>query len=350
MDFNSFDDYFEVIGNFDVLSSAPLNGGFSECDRIVNMNVDGDDDKNEGRPIFETFLETLDLDKNELDRVVGFMTGADVTEFYVGSAEVDGNEVKVWITAGIGNSLNDKSNTINIILVTDCNLSPTAMANLFIVITEAKANALRHLEIMYNGDLITGTPTDAIAVAKDGAKGKSVEYAGVATPIGRTVYNLVEEGVIDALDKQEGYSINRSILNRLEENGITINDMANAAFELYEGGVPSKVDRSRFKSILRDKCSDENIKLLIESGIYLGRRSRIQNKGDPAYVVADELLGIDIAEYIAGKNGLFNFVRYDKQKPGILSELDEKDVFLDDVIGGLIAGCMTRLFEEKNRK
>jgi hypothetical protein len=31
------------------------------------------------------------------------------------------------------------------------------------------------------------------------------------------------------------------------------------------------------------------------------------------------------------------------KKPGILSRLP---IFLDDAIGGLIAGCMTKLFEE----
>ena len=39
---------------------------------------------------------------------------------------------------------------------------------------------------------------------------------------------------------------------------------------------------------------------------------------------------------------LFNFFYYDTRKPGILAELPP---FLDDAIGGFIAGCMTRLFQ-----
>jgi alpha-ribazole phosphatase CobZ len=65
-------------------------------------------------------------------------------------------------------------------------------------------------------------------------------------------------------------------------------------------------------------------------------------KGDPVYILSDELIGMSIAEYIGGKKALFNFVRYDQIKPGILKNLG---VFLDDAIAGLIAGCMTKLFE-----
>jgi alpha-ribazole phosphatase CobZ len=64
-------------------------------------------------------------------------------------------------------------------------------------------------------------------------------------------------------------------------------------------------------------------------------------KDDPVCLVADELLGIDIAEYIAGSRGVFEFVRYDKAKPGVLGKLPP---FLDDVVGGLIAGIMSKIY------
>jgi alpha-ribazole phosphatase CobZ len=59
--------------------------------------------------------------------------------------------------------------------------------------------------------------------------------------------------------------------------------------------------------------------------------------------MTDELIGMCIAEYIGGKKALFNFIRYDKHKPGIIRELD---VFLDDAVAGLIAGCMTKIFDK----
>ena len=66
------------------------------------------------------------------------------------------------------------------------------------------------------------------------------------------------------------------------------------------------------------------------------------NKEDPASLVADEILGMSIANYIGGTNALFNFKRYDTEKPGILSKLDP---MLDDIVGGLIAGIMTKIYE-----
>ena len=55
------------------------------------------------------------------------------------------------------------------------------------------------------------------------------------------------------------------------------------------------------------------------------------------HLIADELLGIQIAQYIAGSRALFEFTRFDKEKPGILTELSP---IMDDVIGGLIAGVL----------
>jgi adenosylcobinamide hydrolase len=64
---------------------------------------------------------------------------------------------------------------------------------------------------------------------------------------------------------------------------------------------------------------------------------------DPVHLVADELLGIALAEYIAGTKGLFEYVRYDKKKPGILGTLGP---FLDDIVASLIGSIMSRIYTE----
>jgi len=58
-------------------------------------------------------------------------------------------------------------------------------------------------------------------------------------------------------------------------------------------------------------------------------------------LVADELLGITIANYIAGAKGIFEFVRFDQAKPGILKELGP---ITNDAIGGLIAGVSSNMY------
>ncbi len=100
----------------------------------------------------------------------------------------------------------------------------------------------------------------------------------------------------------------------------------------------------RLRRLIQSRCEDVNVHLLIRAALYLDdelAEDRVEVEGDPVNLLCDEFLGMSIAEYIGGKSALFNYVRYDMRKPGVLSELG---VFLDDVIAGLIAGCMTRLF------
>lgn len=68
--------------------------------------------------------------------------------------------------------------------------------------------------------------------------------------------------------------------------------------------------------------------------------SRERFMGRPG-LVADELLGMTIANYIAGARGVFEFVRFDQAKPGLLKELGPIE---NDAIGGLIAGISSRMY------
>ena len=58
---------------------------------------------------------------------------------------------------------------------------------------------------------------------------------------------------------------------------------------------------------------------------------------------SDEVLGLAIANHIAGTKAIFNFRRYVEAKPGIIYGLPP---VLNDIFAGLIAGCMSKIFEE----
>lgn len=336
------DRFIEFSGNFKVLSSAPLNGGVTKANRIVNHTTTAD----QKGPVEDYFQDRLSISEPELDNVVGFLTAADVQTGFTEESEIDGAKVKIALTAGV-NDHHDSANsrTINILLFTDLDLNLTGMANLFIVITEAKVSALRKLEIVDGDGPITGTPTDAIAIAKPVTeKTGNINYTGTGTSLGKTVFKLVEKGTIEAIQNNNGYVLDRSILSRLSERGITRERVVSAGFELLVGEENENVLKKKFLSTLENYSRDPNIHFLIAAGFYLEEeKERFKLEGDPGQLVADELLGLNIAEYIGGKNALFNFFRYDKKKPGILRDLPP---FLDDVIGGLIAGCMTRIFED----
>ncbi|MHC1610739.1 MAG: phosphatidylglycerophosphatase A [Candidatus Methanospirareceae archaeon] len=334
-------DYIAVHGDFKVLSSAVYNGGFVRAKRILNVTV-SNDFNGDAIEFFDSIAEREELERGEL---VGLMTAVEMKNARI----VEKGAVTAIITAGIEKPPTHSSSTVNIILLINENLSPSAMANVIIVTTEAKAAALFDLDVRYqNGELFTGDATDSVVVACYGHEDDEEPFAGRATELGETIYEVVREGVKDAL--YNTWKTDRPILERLEERGITVEEMVGTALELYVPVKGEEVDReslkARIEETIREECSDVNVALLLAAALHADeeeiRRGRAGEAGrsDAACIVADELIGIEIAEYIGGKRGLFNFFYYDTRKPGILSRLG---VFMDDAIGGLIAGCMSKL-------
>ena len=135
--------------------------------------------------------------------------------------------------------------------------------------------------------------------------------------------------------------------NILERLNVTKQDMEMTAFKLV---VPQSLDgkeaRQKFRALLEKYLNDINVCSLLWAGYLLHKKLSKEmpeiNRDDPASLVADEILGMSIANYIGGTNAVFNFRRYDIEKPGILSKLDP---MLDDIVGGLIAGVMTKVYE-----
>jgi alpha-ribazole phosphatase CobZ len=142
---------------------------------------------------------------------------------------------------------------------------------------------------------------------------------------------------------RENYS--QKIAELLARYNVSFEDLADAGLALYVGvghEPPPEVMREKLLVLLERECADVNVYLLFCAAAALETRWReVGGSRDDAEIVSDELLGMCIAEYIAGKRGLFNFMRYDREKPGVLAELP---VFIDDAAGALVAACMTKLF------
>jgi len=143
------------------------------------------------------------------------------------------------------------------------------------------------------------------------------------------------------------------IMKVLEESGLTEDILVFAAMELYvpHPGVETKeIAEEVFRRELRHALSDPNLNILIYSGILLekagekgelpGMSKEIFNK-DLTFLIVDEVIGMSIAKYISGDKGIFEYVRFDKLKPGVLSTLGP---FMDDVIAGLIGGASANMY------
>ena len=139
----------------------------------------------------------------------------------------------------------------------------------------------------------------------------------------------------------------------LKSRGITEEEIISAAMELYFPH-PGVETRERAEIVFRREMdlalSDPNLALLIYAALLLeveGERRNLPNlkpsdyENDLTCLIADEVIGLSIAKYVGGYKGLFDYVRYDKAKPGILSRLGP---FLDDALAGLIGGVSANMY------
>jgi len=151
---------------------------------------------------------------------------------------------------------------------------------------------------------------------------------------------------------------NLPLLEYLEEQGITLKDMIDAALELF---VPHPGVETKEKAVelleeeFSEALSDVNVSCLevacfraeedAKSGL-IPNLTKERFMGRPG-LVADELLGMTIANYIAGAKGIFEFVRFDQAKPGILKKLGP---ITNDAVGGLIAGVSSNMYSHALRQ
>jgi alpha-ribazole phosphatase CobZ len=347
-------------GRYRVLSSTIMGGGFAETDTLFILEVKMGYDNCRPEDDLLEVCRRYSLPKD----CVGFMTAADVNRVLtVVREEFNGKKAIAVVTAGVTNAVyagerlpqevidllpKHVAGTINIITVLDQPIEDCGMAGAFITITEAKSAALRDMKVKG-----TGTTSDAVSIACPTGSGD--KYCGPATDAGIAVARAVRGGVAESIRKWNGNNYDaRDFGYRLDELGIGAEEMWAAAFELY---IPDPSwDTERIKAMFMRNLTvlrkDINVNAMIYAAISMedmGNRDEMfgldhgRFKQDPVHLVADELLGIALAQYVAGTKGLFEYVRYDKKKPGILGTLGP---FLDDIVASLIGSIMSRIYTE----
>ena len=151
---------------------------------------------------------------------------------------------------------------------------------------------------------------------------------------------------------------NPPLLRYLEERGVSLKDLVETALELFVPH-PGVEDREKATSIIlgefKEALRDVNVSTLVvacyraEEDAKAGLIPNLTKErflGRPG-LVTDELLGMTIANYIAGAKGIFEFVRFDQTKPGILKKLGP---ITNDAVGGLVAGCSSNMYSQATRQ
>lgn len=195
-----------------VLSSAVLNGGFCLADQMLNLRVNREGEPDESP---QATLTRYCQRHRWSEQTVGMMTAASMNSFRQFSTKEQGVELSVIVTTGLENAraagdpadwnrIEDEAyvyGTINTVVLSSASLAPAAMVEMVAIATEAKAAAMRQLNVVsqVSGDIATGTGTDAIAIV--GGDGPTVSFCGKHTLLGE----ILAKGVIQAISDSVNY-------------------------------------------------------------------------------------------------------------------------------------------------
>lgn len=165
-------------------------------------------------------------------------TGASMDCLAVNRQQYKEMTVYGLVTAGVrGNALRMGTDsgdyyepgTINMIFLTNMQLSPRAMTRAIISATEGKTAALQDLEIRSSYQPLTaaatGTGTDNIIVVQ--GQGTPIDNAGGHTKMGELIARAAYAGVQEAIFKQNGLVTPRDIFQRLKERRLTVPQLVN---------------------------------------------------------------------------------------------------------------------------
>lgn len=148
------------------------------------------------------------------------------------------------------------------------------------------------------------------------------------------------------------------LLEYLEKKDISLRSLIQSAIEMYvpHPGVETEEKAAEMlKEELLNILADVNVSTLLvaafrtqedaEKGLIPGL-TKERFLGRPG-LVADEIIGIAIATYIGGSRAMFEFVRFDQAKPGILKKLPP---LTNDAIGALVAGASSNVYTRALKK
>lgn len=185
------------------LASAVIGGGLTRTRTILNRHVS----KQYDHPDPAADMLAFARERGIAEPFVGLMTAAYLEYASVAREQEGALAVAAVATVGLSQPTAAgltppatlRAGTINIILLIDAKLTPAALVNAVITVTETKVAVMHQARIRTaSGEAATGTATDAIVVACTD-RGATLPYAGPVTPvgwlIGRAVRRAVGQGV-----------------------------------------------------------------------------------------------------------------------------------------------------------
>ena len=236
------------------------------------------------------------------------------------------------------------------VIYIDRTISPKDLLKIFKLVTAAKAKALAEMNLPLHIRNILNK-NDFLAVLgnvpesnADSLDINNAEYDDIDfDELKIRISDAVEISLEDAFEK---LGLNFGILDYLVSEGILIGDLVEAGLELVDDDITQNL-KDRMESQILRSLADINVIALLMAAMRAEQdltanniREMENNDKDPLLV--GEVLGLAVSNQIGGTKAVFNFKRYAEAKPGIIYGLPP---ILDDIFAGLIAGCISRIFE-----
>ena len=319
-----------------VLSSAVLNGGLREANNIVSVHVPEETGLNVDDNVHLEAGEFLRTETTKLgipeDQLVGIMTAAKMKNVDIVTNKFEDITLTAIATAGVhfaataGDAIASKQSafppikwgTINIIVLVDGDLTDSCMVNAISTITEAKTVALRELDVRsrFSGEVATSTVTDSVVLACT-KKGRKIEFAGTATPLGELIGKSVRKAVKEALRNQENIVSDRPLIRRLKERGITVENMTTLFSQISSILDENDEARTQFIAEVKTALFDQNIAALVIAGLRLDEDAKtglIPENPANEYgrnFVLSRILQKAVTDYLSKEKKAYKYVRPD---------------------------------------
>lgn len=244
----------------------------------------------------------------------------------------------------------DANISLSHVIYIDKTISPKDLLKIFKLVTSTKARTLAkmnfplHIEnILNNNDflaVLANVPEGNGELDINNASYDDIDFDDLNIRIG----DAVEISIEDAFEKLK---LTFGILDYLVSEGILIGDLIEAGMELLDENEVTSEMKDKMESQILKSLGDVNVIMLLVAAIRTQQDitgKRVCELNDSNNIYSDEVLGLAVANQIAGTKAILNFNKYIEAKPGIIWGLP---TVLDDAFAGLIAGCVSKILEEK---
>jgi adenosylcobinamide hydrolase len=355
-----------------ILSSAVLNGGPKEATCIMNFQVPEDAGSDMEDSVHKEAGDFLVEETEKLgipqDQVVSIMTAAKMKNVEGITQKFEDLTLTAFVTAGAyfaatpGDKIASKQSafpfkkwgTINTIMLIDGNLTDSCMVNAVVTATESKAAALRELDVRsrFSGEVATGTVTDSVVIACT-KRGRTIRYAGSGTVLGELIGKAVKTALKKAIYKQENLISNRPLTKRLEERGVTVENLTRLLSQIRPILRGSAEKREQFKAELEQALADQNIAALVIAGLRLDEDAKndlIPENPANGYgrnFVLHQILQKAVTDYLSKEETSSKHVR-----PDYLSSTysDELGWFTRSVLSAVMHSVYTNVVADQSKE